>query len=256
MKKRITFFAAFFCVVFSAQSFANDIYAITVYHFTDASQETALDTYLQTAYLPALHRKNIKNVGVFKPIANDTAADKIIYVIVPYKSFDEFMNLPDRLMTDNLYKTAAASYLNADYKTPPYKRMETIMLTAFPMAQQLTLPNLKSPKTEHIYELRSYESATENYHKSKVKMFNQGGEVSIFKDINANAIFYGDVITGSRMPNLMYLTSYENMADRDAHWKSFQDNAEWKKLNAMAEYKNNVSKADIILMHAASYSDY
>ena len=29
-----------------------------------------------------------------------------------------------------------------------------------------------------------------------------------------------------------------------------------KKYFAMDEYKNNVSKADIILMHAASYSDY
>ncbi|MFT4156036.1 NIPSNAP family protein [Parafilimonas sp.] len=256
MKKKITFFAAFFCVVFSAQSFANDIYAITVYHFTDASQEITLDTYLQTAYLPALHRKEIKNVGVFKPIANDTAADKIIYVIVPYKSFDEFLRLPAQLITDNLYKTAAASYLNADYKNPPYKRMETIMLTAFPMAPQLTLPNLTSPKAEHIYELRSYESPTENYHKSKVKMFNEGGEVDIFKAINANAIFYGDVVSGSHMPNLMYLTSYENMADRDAHWKIFGDNAQWKKLNTLDEYKNNVSKAEVTLMHAASYSDY
>lgn len=256
MNKRITLFTAFFCILFSAQSFANDIYAITVYHFTDASQEATLDTYLQTAYLPALHRKEIKNIGVFKPIANDTAADKIIYVIVPYKSLEQFSHLTETLMQDNLYKTAAASYLDADYKSAAYKRMETIILTAFPMAPQLTLPKLKSPLAEHIYELRSYESATETYHKSKVKMFNQGGEVKIFRDINANAIFYGDVIAGSRMPNLMYLTSYENMADRDEHWKSFQDNAEWKKLNAQAEYKNNVSKADIILMHAASYSDY
>jgi hypothetical protein len=54
----------------------------------------------------------------------------------------------------------------------------------------------------------------------------------------------------------MYMTSFENMAERDTHWKSFTDDAATKKLFAMEEYKNNVSKADIILMHAASYSDY
>ena len=87
-------------------------------------------------------------------------------------------------------------------------------------------------------------------------MFNEGGEVGIFKKINANAVFYGDVIAGCRMPNLMYLTSYENMADRDAHWKTFGDDPTWKQLNTIDEYKNNVSNADIILMHAVSYSDY
>lgn len=256
MKKKVLFLIALSVTLLSAKSFSNDVYAITVYHFTSAAQETTLDAYLQKAYLPALHRKQIKNIGVFKPIANDTAADKIIYVIVPYQSFDAFLQLPAQLSADNLYKTAAADYLNADYKNPPYKRMETIILTAFPMATQLTLPALKAPKAEHIYELRSYESPTETYHISKVKMFNEGGEVDIFKTINANAIFYGDVIVGSHMPNLMYLTSYENMADREAHWKSFGDNATWKKLNTMEEYKNNVSKAEVILMKAAAYSDY
>ncbi|MEO8713079.1 MAG: NIPSNAP family protein, partial [Parafilimonas sp.] len=82
------------------------------------------------------------------------------------------------------------------------------------------------------------------------------GETDIFSRLNCNPVFYGDVIFGSRMPNLMYLTSYENMAEHDAHWKSFGDDPQWKQLSGMEEYKNNVSKADIILMHATSYSDY
>jgi hypothetical protein len=256
MKKNLFFVILTALVLTSAKGFANDVYEITVYHFKDAQQETALDTYLQNALLPALHRKDKKSIGVFKPIANDTAADKIIYMIVPYNSFEEMVNMPQELMKDAAYKTAGAAYLNANYETPPYSRMENIILQAFPLAPQLIVPNLTSPKQDHIYELRSYESATEAYHISKVKMFNEGGEVGIFKKINANAVFYGDVIAGCRMPNLVYLTSYENMADRDAHWKTFGDDPTWKQLNTIDEYKNTVSKADIILMHAASYSDY
>jgi hypothetical protein len=239
-----------------ATSFANEIYTITVYHFKNAQQEIALDTYLQTAYLPALHRKNKKDIGVFKPIANDTSADKIIYVIVPFKTLDEIQALDKSLAKDSIYIQAGKDYINASYQNPPYSRIEKIILSAFALAPQMKLPQLHSDKKDHIYELRSYESPTESYHINKVKMFNDGGEIDIFAKINANAVFYADVIAGSHMPNLMYLTSYENMEDRDAHWKSFGENANWKRISGMDEYKNNVSKADIILMHAASYSDY
>ena len=256
MKKYLLSLLITATVFLPAISFANDVYTITVYHFKDAQQEVVLDTYLQTAYLPALHRKNKNAIGVFKPIANDTAADKIIYVIVPFKSLAEIQSLDKSLAGDSTYLLAGKDYLNASYQTPPYTRMEKIILTAFPLAPQMKLPQLHSDKKDHIYELRSYESPTEKYHINKVKMFNEGGEIKIFTHINANAVFYADVIAGSHMPNLMYLTSYENMEDRDAHWKSFTDDPDSKKLFAMDEYKNNVSKADIILMHAASYSDY
>ncbi len=193
---------------------------------------------------------------MFKPIENDTSADKIIYVIVPYKSLSEMQAQDKLLMKDSTYINAGKDYITASYQTPPYSRVEKIILTAFESSPQMQLPHLTSNKKEHVYELRSYESPTESYHINKVKMFNTGGEINIFSKINANAIFYGDVIAGSHMPNLMYLTSFENMADRDAHWKSFSDDADIKKIFAMDDYKNNVSKADIILMHAASYSDY
>jgi len=249
--------AVFFitCFLISGKSFSNDIYQITVYHFKDAQQEITLDTYLQTAYLPALHRKQIKNVGVFKPIANDTAADKIIYVIVPLKSLTNIQTLQGALDKDSIYVEAGKSYLTASYQNPPYVRMEKIILSAFDKSPAMNLPKLSDDKKDHVYELRSYESATENYHISKVKMFN-AGEINIFSKLNFNAVFYADVIAGSKMPNLMYLTCFENMTEHDAHWKSFSDDPDTKKMFAMDEYKNNVSKADIILMHAASYSDY
>ena len=256
MKKHFILFTTIVLLCLSAKSFSNEIYEITVYHFKDPQQEITLDTYLQTAYVPALHRKQIKNVGIFKPIANDTATDKIIYVIIPFKSLSDIQTLQTSLDKDAIYTEAGKGYLTASYQNPPYVRMEKILLSAFELAPSMNLPKLNGDKKEHVYELRSYESPTEAYHINKVKMFNEGGEVGIFKKINANAVFYGDVIAGSRMPNLMYLTCYENMTDRDSHWKSFGDDALWKQLIAMDEYKNNVSKADIILMHAASYSDY
>ncbi|MBK9491957.1 MAG: NIPSNAP family protein [Haliscomenobacter sp.] len=44
-----------------------------------------------------------------------------------------------------------------------------------------------------------------------------------------NAVFYAEVLSGRRMPNLMYMTSFDNIESRDAHWKSFGADPFWKK---------------------------
>jgi hypothetical protein len=88
MKKSILRLAGIFlmygyCLTAYAQK---DIYEIKVYAMKSAEQITATDNYLRDAYIPAMHRLGLKQVGVFKPISNDTALVKEIYVIVPYIS--------------------------------------------------------------------------------------------------------------------------------------------------------------------------
>ncbi len=235
---------------------SQEFYQISIYHFTNADQQKVIETYLKEAYLPALHKQQIKNIGVFSPIGNDTTADKRVYVIVPLQSLSQVVEAKPLLEADAEYQTRGKSYLQATYKSAPYNRIENILLQAFPMAPALIAPKLGGPKSDRVYELRSYESATENIFRNKVKMFNEGGEVDLFKRLDFNAIFYSSVIAGSHMPNLMYMTSFENMADREAHWKKFGSDPEWKKLSAMPEYQNNVSKIEITFLKSADYSDY
>ncbi|NCU03704.1 MAG: NIPSNAP family containing protein [Chitinophagaceae bacterium] len=235
---------------------AREFYQLTVYHFATIDQEQALDTYLQLALLPALHRMNIKSVGVFKAITNDTAAAKKMYVLIPVKSLNAVADITSKLSNDKEYQAKGAAYINAVYNAAAYTRMETILLQAFSLAPVMQLPQLKGPKKERVYELRSYESATEKIFQNKVHMFNEGDEIGLFKRLNFNAIFYAEVIAGSNMPNLMYMTSFENKADRDAHWKSFGADAQWKTLSAKPEYKNNVSHIDIMFLRPTDYSDY
>jgi hypothetical protein len=84
-------------------------------------------------------------------------------------------------------------------------------------------------------------------------MFNQG-EVELFDRLGFNAVFYGQVIAGSRMPNLMYMTTFENRTVRDEHWKTFGSDPEWKKMSSDPKYQNNVSKIDIIYLRPTAYS--
>ncbi|TSD66249.1 NIPSNAP family containing protein [Inquilinus sp. KBS0705] len=228
-------------------------YQIKVYHLKDKAQEDVLDTYLKDAYVPALHKMGIKNVGVFKSIETDTA--KRIYVFVPFKSLKDLNDL-DLKLYNATATDANKAYIDANFKTPPYTRVETIVLSAFREMLAPAVPNLTADKAERIYELRSYESATEKYYYNKVKMFNDGDEVGLFKRLGFNAVFYASVIAGSHMPNLMYMTTFNNKADRDKHWEAFSADAYWKELSGKPEYQNNVSHADIIFLHPAAYSDF
>ena len=49
-----------------------------------------------------------------------------------------------------------------------------------------------------------------------------------FEKLGFNAVFFGDVISGSDMPNLMYMTTFVDRESRDAHWTAFVDSPEWK----------------------------
>lgn len=230
-------------------------YELKIYHLKTQAQEDIADKYLQNAYLPALHRLGVKAVGVFKPLEGDTSG-KRIYVFIPFKTWDQFKKADQQLAADQQYQTDGKDFIEAAYKNAPYTRIETILLSAFAKMPFAAIPELTANKVDRIYELRSYESATENYNVNKVKMFNDGDEVAIFKRLGFNAVFYAEVLSGSRMPNMMYMTTFNSKADRDKHWDAFNSDPTWKVLLAKPEYQNNVSKADIWLLHPTSYSDF
>lgn len=244
------------CLSLTAFAADREYYAIHIYNYTSATQEQQVDGYLQQAYLPALHRMGIKQVGVFKPIANDTAATKRIVVLIPFKKMEQFTSLTDKLAKDQQYQEAGKAYLDAAHNQPNFTRMETILLRAFTANPTMNKPALKGAVADKVYELRSYEGPTEKLYWNKVAMFNKGDEVGLFKRLGFNAVFYGEVMAGSHMPNLMYMTSFENMQDRNDHWKAFGADPQWKALTSNPEYsKFSVSKNDTWLMRATPYSD-
>ncbi len=237
-----------------SQSKKTPFYEIKVYHFESEGQEAMIDEYLKNAFIPAMNRQGIRNVGVFKPINNGEVKDKRIYVLIPFKSAKHYVGASEILVKDASYNNDGKSYLEAAYNMAPYQRMESIFIKAFDDMPAMQLPGLKNELQKRVYELRSYEGPTEKMYSKKVEMFNTGGEIALFKRLDFNAVFYGSVIAGSKMPNLMYMTTFEDMAARNAHWDAFRVDAEWKKLSAMDYYKNTVSKNETILLSPTSYS--
>jgi hypothetical protein len=240
----------------SHKNSAGEYYQLTIYHLKNAGQLSVTNAYLKNTLLPALHTFGLSNIGVFSAIENDTATDKKLYVLIPFTNFEKYESLMNAISAGMFIKNDNSGYTDAAFNNAPFERIENVLLKAFRDAPILKTPVLTAPLTERVYELRSYEASTEKLYQQKVNMFNQGGEVDLFNRLQFNAVFYGEVLNGSHMPNLMYMTTFDNKASRDKHWKNFVADTTWKRISALPQYQNTVSKADIFFLRPVEYSDY
>lgn len=228
---------------------------LKIYSLDSEEQELALDSYLREAYLPALKRLGYQGAGVFKLRPEQDTLRKT-YVLQTFSALVDIVKLDEDLLTDDIYLKAGSAYLQAAHDQPPYQRINTILMRAFADFPSLVPTALTGTRSDRIYELRSYESATEVDFKNKVDMFNAGGEVELFDRLGFNAVFYGEVLAGANMPNLMYMTTFSDQQSRDAHWEAFVSSPEWKELKVRPEYQNNVSHIDITFLYPTAYSAY
>jgi hypothetical protein len=243
-------------LIFSATTPKQQYFVLRIYRINGPAQEGMVDAFLKDAYLPALHRAGILKAGVFKPVESDTASGKLVYLFIPLKSADQYLGLEDILAKDQAYQQSGKTFLDADFNNPPFVRSETILMKAFALMPEFRPPSFNNSPSERIYELRSYESSTEVKALKKIRMFNEGGEIKLFEELDFNPVFFGQVLIGSHMPNLMYMTTFKDQATHDERWKAFGSSEGWKKLSSLEEYKNTVSKANPYLLHPTSYSDF
>ncbi len=254
-KIMLLFLFLFLGATLKGQPTTREFYEIKTYKLKDKLQEERVHAFLVSDFLPTLHKFGIKKVGVFTPLETDSTYGKRVVVLIPYTFLEQFSKLND-LLNAAAYDVKSKEYIDAVYTNPPYDRIESVLLSAFSGMPQMEVPPLNNLHSERIYELRSYEGPTEKIHQNKVQMFNRGDEVGLFKRLQFNAVFYAEVISGNRMPNLMYMTTFANQASHDAHWKAFVNDPQWKKLSALPEYQHNVSKINIYLLRPTDYSDY
>ena len=75
--------------------------------------------------------------------------------------------IEEKLAKDKKYKTEGADYINAAHDNPPYERIESILLKAFTEHPEFFAPEFSTPKSEQIFELRSYQGATEKIYRKE-----------------------------------------------------------------------------------------
>jgi hypothetical protein len=121
------------------------------------------------------------------------------------------------------------------------RRIESELLIGFDCWPQVAVSEQAKAQQPRLFELRTYESATEQLGHLKVEMFNSG-EVDIFLDCGIDPVFMGQAVIGDKLPNLTYMTVYDNAAARDAAWQKFLAHPDWQTLKAVAKYQGTVSK--------------
>lgn len=232
-----------------------DYYQLKIFSYESSDQESLLDSYFKDALLPALHRANVENVGVFKPIDGLNETMNFIMVMLPFKSLDQFEKLAVQLENDPDYQQSGIAYIDAPHDMPPYTRIESMILRSFSATPRMALPELSSPRSERVYELRSYEGATEKLYDLKVEMFNEG-ESDIFLELDFNPVFFSEVLTSAHMPHLMYMTTHADTTAMKENWDAFRVHPEWDRMKNLERYQNTVSSITKYLLYPTEYSDY
>lgn len=223
------------------QNPANQYYSFTEYQGIAAERVAEFDAYYEKAVIPALNRQGVDVVGVFQRAKPNDDGTTSLFVLIPLSGPAQLPKLMSELAKDSQFIADGKAFLETDHKKPPYTRARSELLLAFDCFPKAKIPTQKSAGKDRLFELRVYESPTDLLGHLKVEMFNSG-EVPIFLDCVIQPVFMGQAIVGDKLPNLTYMTVYDNAEQRDECWKKFQKHPDWQVLKAVKKYEGTVSK--------------
>jgi len=223
-----------------------EYFELRQYHLLNRAKTGVVGDFLREVGIPAMNRIGIKPVGVFTAMYGPSSST--LYVLLVHKSLESVVQSSARLLADSEFQKS--SFVNATLSEPAYVRIESSLMVAFKNMPYLEVPE-KKPR---IFELRTYESHSIKAAKKKIEMFNEGGEIAIFKKTGLQPVFFGETIIGPKLPNLTYMLVFDDMAMRDKKWGTFGSDPDWKKLRANPAYKDTVSNITDIILRPAGYS--
>lgn len=237
----------------SAAAGKREFYQLRRYQLVAGPQRKLADDYFRDALVPALNRMEFSPVGVFNvTIGPETP---VTYVLIPSMSVERLVTVDDRLLKDDVYMKAGDAFLNAPAKQPAYQRLESSLLQAYEKMPKITLPPVSVSKSPRVFELRTYESPSNQDHWRKIEQMSSG-EGDIFTKAGIPQVFYGDTLVGPRLPNLTYMLCFNSLSERDAKWDAFRNSPEWKALSTNPRYafEDIVSNITNIMLGPTAYS--
>jgi hypothetical protein len=227
-------------------------YEIIKYQLPFGPGKDRLSDFYKNAAIPGLTRLGIGPVGVFTVLYGPDSLT--LYVLIQHKSLDSIVNYRQQLMDDIEFRSSGKNVIEAPFDSPAFLSQEITVLKAFKEMPAIEVPvNLQKSKSR-IFELRVYQSHSYLFGQKKIRMFNEGGEIKIFRKTGLNPIFFGETILGNRMPNLHYMLAFENMSERDKNWEVFRADPDWISLKADPQYKDAVSTITDIILKPTDFS--
>jgi hypothetical protein len=210
-----------------------EYYELRKYYLFTGPQMKITEDYVANALIPALNRLGLTPIGAFNlTIGPETPT---LYVLIPGTNLQTLVTAELQLADDAVFMKAAEPFWNISAAQPAFVRVESTLLVAFSGWPKLTPPPESARQGKRIFQLRTYESATNQDHVRKVEMFHHG-EFDIFARSGMGQVFYGDALIGPRLPHLTYMLTHSDLADMEAKWQKFGADPEWVKLRSSERY--------------------
>ncbi len=227
-------------------------YEFSRYEVVSNAAKNNFEAYWEKAAIPAFNRLGIYPVGVFRSKFGSHGLD--YYVLIPHPSLESFETAWDKIAAESEYQSAGKEFIDPPISQPLYYRCETSLMKAFKELPKIEIADRVKNAKGRLFELRIYESHNRHKAKLKVEMFNEGGEITIFKETGLNPVMFGETLAGSKMPNLTYMLAFENMDEHDKAWDNFRVSEGWSTLKVNPRYADTVSSVTDIILSPAGCS--
>jgi len=231
------------------QAVRREFVEIRTYSCSSVEKRDALIGIFDAALIPALNRQGIGKVGVFWSSGEVNDGNAVyatnVFVVIPHQDMATFVASDRRLLSDAAFMKAAAAIFEAPMKEPLYDTCSSSLLLAFE-----TCPQVKpvTSSADRLFQLRIYNSYTIERNAKKIAMFEQGGEIAVFRACGLQPVFFGEALAGDKLANLTYMLGFADKGEKEATWKRFREHPGWLKLKADPQYKDTANKITNIVL--------
>ena len=189
------------------------------------NQRQRLSQFLEHSYAPAIRRAGAGTMGAF--VNSIGVEGPFLLLVTQYPSLAGYEQTRNKLTADGQFAKALDAF-NAQPGLS-YERGERMLLRAFDSMPQIQAPATDARRPGRVFEVRMYESNNLSTLRRKINMFNSG-EIGVFKRLGMQPVFFGEMLVGPRLPNLVYMLAFDDLAAREKAWSAFGSDPEWKKL--------------------------
>jgi hypothetical protein len=219
------------------------IFEVRYIRMRNGPQVQRTNEFFEKHMTPSLKRAGAGPMGFFSALIAPEAP--FLMSVIAFPSLAAMESVAQKLQSDKEYAKAADEYNSMSELS--YMRMESSLLRGFETMPALQVPPVESGRQPRIFELRMYEANNRKASRRKIQMFDEG-EIGIFRRLGMTPVFFGETIVGAKMPNLVYMLAFDDLAHREKAWRAFGGDPEWQKLRAMpglsdAEIVSNISSS-------------
>ena len=212
---------------------------LRTYTVKDDDKKAKLIAAIDSVMIPALNAQGIKPVGVFCAHETEQNFKQNVFVIFPHKTLQSVQTVAAKLLADKTFMKNGGVFFEGSSKDPLYTTYESTLLYGFEKC-----PTIETPVTgkDRLFQLRYYRSWNIDKNAKKIHMFDEGGELPLFRKTGMYPVFFGDTIFGAKMPNLTYMLGFENDDARKTAWKTFGESPEWTEIKGNPMYADTATE--------------